>query len=159
MLIGIEAKFNEVNEAKKAFKLIEDKVEVDLLQVLTVDKISQYKSSERDESMRKGLMSMTAIGGIIGGITGAMFDFVVNFYSLLEPYQDFYQSAFILCGLIVGMLCAILIYFINREDLPPISVEDINNKQALIVIKVSKKELDSVVKLLENTNAQSIHTI
>jgi len=158
MLIGIEAKFNEVTEAKKAFKLIEDRVEVDLLQVLTVNNLSHFKKSERDESMRRGLMSMTAIGGILGGISGAMFDFVVNFYSILDPYQDFYQSAFILCGLIVGMLCSILIYFINREDIAPISVKDINDEQALIIIKVSKKELDSVVKLLEDTNAHSIHT-
>jgi hypothetical protein len=157
MLIGIEAKFNRVDEAKKAFSIIEHNVEVEILEVLTVDKIETYKDNRLD-STNKALGIKVILGLITGSAAFYILFKLITINALVDNVSETYLAAFIFAGAISGLLCALLIHYIKKESKPPISINDIEDHEALVVIKVTKDKLDNVLNLLKNTEVDSIHT-
>lgn len=157
MLIGIEAKFNQVDEAKKAFGIIENNVEVEILEVLTVDKIETYKENKINSSSNR-FWTKAFSGLIIGSALSFILHKIIKINAIVDNFTDAYLLSFMVGGAIGGLLCAILIHYINKESKPPISINDIEDHEALVVIKVTKDKLDNVLNLLKNTEVDSIHT-
>lgn len=157
MLIGIEAKFNRVDEAKKAYSIIESNVEVEILEVLTVDKVETYKENKLD-STSNTLWTKILTGLVIGSAFAYILHKLIKVNALIDNFTDAYLTAFVVGGATAGLLCSLLINYINKESKPPISVNDIEDHEALVVIKVSKDKLDNVLNLLKNTDVDSIHT-
>jgi len=160
MIVEVEAKFNTKDNAFTAFNKVNEILnDVENADLVTTKSLHNYIEDYRNSKMKKGLLRFTAFGASVGFIIGALIDiYLTSDFSNINMDSDL-GYIFMVSGLITGIMCSILIYFILREKVVPISETDLKNKEAIVVVSIQKRMLPKLRRILFNNGAKSITTV
>lgn len=160
MIIEIEAKFNSKDSAFNAFNKINQTLDnIEKADLVTKKTLHNYIEGHRTSKMKKGLLKFSILGALFGLIIGAGIDLFINSGISNIPQADGYTFVFLGFGMITGLMCSILIYFILREEVVPLSDYDLKNREATVVVSIQKRLLPRIRRILFNNGAKSITTV
>lgn len=160
MIIEVEAKFNTKDTAFHAFNKINKDMDcIEEIDLVTKKTIDTYVEQNRLGSLKRGLLKSS----LVGSLSGLLLAYIgyIAFYldSSGFDYFNTQTTSFLITGLSVGLLTSTLLFFIFRENIKPISSEDIQNKEAIIIAKLDKKDFVKLKRLLLNYGVNTVQTI
>ena len=163
MLVGINATFDTEKEANKAYQEISSKTEDQ--ESLEVLKKSQLRFLWEGKSIGHLLLQNTIKVGIIGALLGfgigAVLYYLISFSAEAnaQAMVSFTMLSFSLYGLLLGLILAVTIFLILKENTVDLTKGDMKNQAAVIRARIKKEKLKLVEKILREHKAKKVFVL
>ena len=155
--IGFSVTYKDEFQARKALRSLENnKIPITHAKLFIRDNQSDTSFFDR---LKPKIFLLMLRNGLLGGVIGAMVFILLwlgwsVFFDQLEFWKIITLGA--INGGSTGLFLGTALSVINKEDLVPISIEDINNESIVLDFSVDGSERERVESILQKSGADKI---